>query len=165
MYADYAQVQGFLTFLIEAIAILGFGGCIAHSILKHHLKLSKIYQEVPMSQQPIISETSAPEVIAPEVTDTVETELPIVPVEETPIPVLEQVPVTEPTLAELLSGIDIDNLKIRSARKLASMLKIKQKVNGKDQPLSWLRAQIKKSLQDNPQLVPKAIEIVHKTAA
>jgi|GEM_PF-2798655 len=138
MYADYSQIQSLLTLLIEAIAILGFGGCVAHSVLKEHLELSKIYQEVP----------------SPQVTEVV---TPVPPVTETPTPV--EIPVVE-----IASELDIDNLKLRPARKLAAALKIKQKVNGKDQPLPWLRAQIKKALQDKPEMMSKAVEIVHTVA-
>src|SRR4028118_2302394 len=106
MYADYSQIQSLLTLLIEAIAILGFGSCIAHSVLKEHLELSKIYQEVP-SPQPQVTEV--PEVVTP-VT-------PVTPVEETPA--IVETPVVE-------QNLDIDNLKLRSARKLAAALKIKQ---------------------------------------
>jgi hypothetical protein len=139
MYADYSQIQSLLTLLIEAIAILGFGGCIVHSVLKEHLELSKIYQEVP----------------SPQVTEVVTPVTPVTPVEETPA--IVETPVVKQKL-------DIENLKLRPARKLAVALKIKQKVNGKDQPLPWLRAQIKKALQDKPELVEKAVEIVHRVA-
>ncbi len=47
-------------------------------------------------------------------------------------------PNQEPTLEELLQGIDIDTLQLRPARKICSRLGIQQKVNGKDAPLSWL---------------------------
>jgi hypothetical protein len=53
----------------------------------------------------------------------------------------------EPTLDELFSGIDIDKLQLRRARQIAKALGIAQKVNKKDQPISWLRAQIKAKLQ------------------
>lgn len=147
MYADYSQIQSLLTLLIEAIAILGFGGCIAHSVLKEHLELSKIYQEVP----------------SPQVTEVVPPVTPVTPVEETPVtPVVETPATVETPVVE--QKLDIENLKLRPARKLAAALKIKQKVNGKDQPLPWLRAQIKKALQDKPELVEKAVEIVQKAA-
>jgi len=131
MYADYSQFQDFLTLLIELIAILGFGGCIAHSMLKQHLEVSKIYQEVPRPQV---------------------TEIP----EQTPVTPIVEIPSIDSALPEL----DIDNLPLRPVRKIASMLKIKQKVNKKDQPVSWLRAQIKKALQDKPELLQKAVEII-----
>lgn len=54
------------------------------------------------------------------------------------------------TIVELLSGFDLDKLQLRPARKIAGKLGIQQKVNGKDQPLSWLRAQIKKRFSEKP---------------
>ena len=54
------------------------------------------------------------------------------------------------TIGELLSGVDLDKLQLRPARKIAGKLGIQQKVNGKDQPLSWLRAQIKKRFSEKP---------------
>ena len=52
-----------------------------------------------------------------------------------------------PQLDKLLLGIDIDKLKLRQARKIAKVLGIAQKVNGKDQKLEFLRSQIKLKLQ------------------
>jgi hypothetical protein len=65
-----------------------------------------------------------------------------------------------PTLEQLLLGIDLDNLQLRPARKIAGKLNIQQKVNGKDQPLGFLRAQIKKRLNEQPQEVAPIIEEV-----
>ncbi len=56
-----------------------------------------------------------------------------------------------PSLEELLDGIDLDKLPLRKARKIASRLGIKQKLNQRDKPLSWLRAQIKKRLTESSQ--------------
>lgn len=64
----------------------------------------------------------------------------------------------DPTLQQLLLGIDLDKLQLRPARKIAGRLNIQQKVNGKDQPLSFLRAQIKKRLSEQPQEVAPVIE-------
>jgi hypothetical protein len=55
-----------------------------------------------------------------------------------------------PTLEELLLGIDLDTMPLRPARKIAGKLGIAQKVNGKDAPLAWLRAQIKNRLSEKP---------------
>lgn len=57
---------------------------------------------------------------------------------------------TKPALDELLVGVDIETLKLRPARKIASALGVAQKVNRKDLPLEWLRAQIKKRLEQTP---------------
>jgi len=73
-----------------------------------------------------------------------------VPEEEQPALEPEQL-VFSPTWEELLDGIDLESLQLRPARKIAGKLRIAQKVNGKDQPLAWLRAQIKKRLQEKPE--------------
>ena len=61
--------------------------------------------------------------------------------------------IAESNLDELFSNIDIDKLPLQQARKIAKALGIAQKVNKKDQPISWLRAQIKAKLQQ-PQALP-----------
>lgn len=69
-----------------------------------------------------------------------------------PLLLLPQVTI-ESNLDELFSAIDIDKLTLRRARKIAKALGIAQKVNKKDQPIYWLRAQIKAKLQQ-PQALP-----------
>jgi hypothetical protein len=67
----------------------------------------------------------------------------------------------EPTLEELLLGIDLDTLQLRPARKICGRLGIQQKVNSKDAPLSWLRAQIKAKLSEKPtEAVPVIQEVL-----
>ena len=71
----------------------------------------------------------------------------------------------EPNLDELLSTINIDKLQLRQARKIAKALGIAQKVNKKDQPISWLRAQIKAKLQQPQELPTTAILAVRELLA
>ncbi len=52
-----------------------------------------------------------------------------------------------PKLEDLLLGISINKLKLRQARKIAKVLGIAQKVNGRDQKLVFLGSQIKSKLQ------------------
>ena len=59
----------------------------------------------------------------------------------------EKIMVVAPKLEDLLTGIDLDKLKIRQARKIAKVLGIAQKVNGRDQKLAFLVSQIKLKLQ------------------
>lgn len=76
------------------------------------------------------------------------------------------VPITaELTLNELFLNIDIDKLQLRLARKIAKELGIFQKVNGRDQKLSWLRAQIKAKLQHPQELPTTAILAVRDLLA
>ena len=75
-------------------------------------------------------------------------------------------PVTEvqqkPTIEELLEGIEIKRITLRKARKIASVLNIKQKVNGKSQPKAWLLKQIEKKLEVNPiEVAPIIVEKVN----
>jgi hypothetical protein len=66
------------------------------------------------------------------------------------------------SLSELLGDIDLERLQLRPARKIASKLGIAQKVNGKDQPLAWLRAQIKKRLLEKPEeAIPVIKEVLN----
>ena len=84
-----------------------------------------------------------------------------------PQPVVEETlesPNQEPTLKELLQGINIDTLQLRPARKICSRLGIQQKVNGKDAPLSWLRSQIKSRLSEKPTEVVPIIQEVLEAA-
>ena len=64
-----------------------------------------------------------------------------------------------------LAGVDLDTLQLRPARKIARALGIAQKVNGKDQPLSWLCSQIKNRLQQSQEVSPEAIEAVRELLA
>jgi len=73
-------------------------------------------------------------------------------------------PNQEPTLEELLLGIDLDTLQLRPARKICSRLGIQQKVNSKDAPLSWLRSQIKNRLSEKPTEVAPIIQEVLEAA-
>lgn len=73
--------------------------------------------------------------------------------------------VTEtPTVEELLDGVEVNRITLRKARKIASRLGIRQKVNKKDQPKAWLLAQIKKRLEEKPQETARAIVAVCKAA-
>ena len=67
----------------------------------------------------------------------------------------------KPTVEELLDGVEIDKITLRKARKIASALGIRQKVNGKDHRKAFLVAQIKKRLELNPiEVAPIIVEKV-----
>ena len=85
---------------------------------------------------------------------------------EDPARVVEEAPesLLEPTIEELLQDIDLDTLQLRPARKICGKLGIQQKVNGKDAPLSWLRAQIKGRLTEKPQETAPVIMSVLKAS-
>lgn len=71
---------------------------------------------------------------------------------------------TKPALDELLIGVDLETLKLRPARKIASALGLAQKVNRRDLPLEWLRAQIKKRLEQTPHETAQVIAEVLKAS-
>lgn len=64
-----------------------------------------------------------------------------------------------PQKEELLLGINMDKLKLRQARKIAKVLGIAQKVNGKDQKLDFLRSQIKLKLQQANSDIVQAVKL------
>lgn len=68
-------------------------------------------------------------------------------------------------LRELLMGVDIDNLQLRPARKLAKALDIAQKVNGRGQKLGFLRSQIKAKLQQLEALPAETVEVLREVLA
>ncbi|MCC0178753.1 hypothetical protein I4641_17420 [Waterburya agarophytonicola K14] len=63
----------------------------------------------------------------------------------------------KPTVEELLDGVEIDKITLRKARKIASALGIKQKVNNRDHKKAFLVAQIAKRLRANPEMVAPII--------
>ena len=65
--------------------------------------------------------------------------------------------VSNPELEDLLQAVDLDRLKLRQARKIAKVLGIAQKVNGRDQKLSFLVSQIRSKLQ---QAKAEIVEVV-----
>ncbi len=65
--------------------------------------------------------------------------------------------VIEPILKDLLLEISIDKLKLRQARKIAKVLGIAQKVNGRDQKLEFLISQIKSKLQQTKSEIVEAV--------
>lgn len=70
------------------------------------------------------------------------------------------------TVEELLDGVEVNKITLRKARKIASVLGIKQKVNKKDQPKAWLVAQIVKKLEANPvEVAPIIVKVVKAKVA
>lgn len=68
-------------------------------------------------------------------------------------------------LVNLLSDIDIDKLQLRPARKMAKALNIAQKINGRDQTLSFLRSQIKARLQQLETLPVETVKVLGEVLA
>ena len=70
--------------------------------------------------------------------------------------------ISNPELEDLLRGIDLDKLKLRQARKIAKVLGIAQKINGRDQKLDFLRSQIKVKLQQETLLNTEVRELIRE---
>ena len=75
------------------------------------------------------------------------------------LPPAKTINVSNPELEDLLQGLDLDRLKLRPARKIAKILGIAQKVNGRDQKLDFLSSQIKLKLQ---QTESETVQVVKK---
>ncbi len=75
------------------------------------------------------------------------------------LPPAKTIDVSNPDLKDLLRGVDLDKLKLRQARKIAKVLGIAQKVNGRDQKLDFLSSQIKIKLQ---QTESETVQVVKK---
>ena len=73
------------------------------------------------------------------------------------LPPAKTIDVFSPELEDLLRGVDLDKLKLRQARKIAKVLGIAQKVNGRDQKLAFLISQIKVKLQQAKAEIVEAV--------
>lgn len=139
----------FLTFLFNAIAL----SFITVATIDFFTGLVQLWQSCAIpAKQPDLrfhlkSETAS--------------EPPALPVE--PVPEPEQ-PAALPSL-EILQDIDIEHLQLRVARKIAKALGIAQKINGRDQPLSFLRAQIKARLQQPQEVPAEALQALRELAS
>ena len=75
------------------------------------------------------------------------------------LPPAKTINVSNPELEDLLQAVDLNKLKLRQARKIAKVLGIAQKVNGRDQKLAFLVSQIKLKLQ---QARAEIVEVVRQ---
>ena len=71
---------------------------------------------------------------------------------------------SSPITGTILEDIEVDKITLRTARKIAKALDIRQKIRGKDQPKKWLVAQIKKALEDEPMKVAPIIRSFDRAA-
>ncbi len=152
-------VQDFLTFLIEAL-VVGFFGIMVLDFLIEVKKLwlcSKAFVSTQSASVANTGEFQIPDpwmlpdpVIAPQPNLLVEPEIKLLLLLPQTKKIITQPPlsISESSLKDL-AGINLDTLQLRPARKMAKLLGISQKVNGRDQPLSWLRVQIKAKLQSS----------------
>ncbi|MBD2185811.1 hypothetical protein H6S82_05105 [Planktothrix sp. FACHB-1355] len=156
----YQELQDFLTFAIEAVAIIGYGGIFAHYIFigafakQLASPASETIPTVFTSQTEEQTET-----VSTDATNTTErstTNTTICTVETSSTN-------TNCTTLEVLELGQIEKLTLRQCRAVIRSLnatlpksdRIRLKINGKDAPTSWLRSQIKKHLEDRQQqLIP-----------
>lgn len=144
----YQELQDLLTFVIEAIAIIGYGGLLAHYIFtstsakqlaKSNLSVNQVKEETKLG----ITNTKN---LATEVGDTNNTRL----------PELQQ----------------IEKLTLRQCRAVIRSLnttlpksdRIRLKINGKDAPTAWLRLQIRKHLEHKQQQIVPIIEQISQAS-
>ena len=80
------------------------------------------------------------------------------------LPPAKTIDVSNPELENLIRGVDLDKLKLRQARKIAKVLGIAQKVNGKDQKLGFLVSQIKVKLQQKTLGQSTATKLVNEVS-
>lgn len=167
------SAQESLTFLFNAIAL----GFLAIATIDLSQEIVKLYKQVFIAPQKPTSSHSQPQAL-PQLPDPW-----LLPVEETTAPTdrcLQEQPKlilllapassggevqlgkacavqlsTTESVKELLGGINVDTLKLRPARKLAKLLGIAQKIDGKDQNLEFLKKQIKLKLQQERLLLPE----------
>jgi hypothetical protein len=169
----YAPIQHFLTLTIETVVIFGYGGLIVHYIAtlsaSKRMNLSeKREAEITSKFVPIVNEITS----FPPVAECVETQKPakqhltsLLPVKAEFAPNIQLD--TDPLN---LPFIQVDSLTLRQCRTVIRALnstlpksdRIRLKLNKKDAPTDWLKAQIKKQLENQPQQVSPIIEDVLK---
>ncbi len=167
--------QEFLTFLIDAIA-LSFLALLVTDFIAGLIEIArtsatssqqmltadeiaKIFDAEPEIEQILVPDLPDPWYL-PVNNEVREIAAPITLVPQIQVPLL-LLPSAEPVSLphqddELLHRIDFDKLQLRSARKIAKVLEIPQKVNGRDQKLSDLKFGIEMKLQQ-PHLLPQNI--------
>ena len=170
------STQELLTFLFNAIAL----GFLATAAMDFGTRAVTVYKQVSFSSSSPL--TSAQQPISESPLATIEQVLPQLPdpwllpspVEESVVlvklvqkeqkhlrllPQAKAIDVSNPELENLLRGVDLDKLKLRQARKVAKILGIAQKVNGRDQKLAFLISQIRSKLQ---QAKAEIVEVVRQ---
>lgn len=164
--------QQLLTFLFDAIA-LGFI-CIATIDLSR--EIIALYKQVFVAppQPPLTNPQPKPlsQLPDPWLLPTAEAIAPVELTQVQPKPILLLAPASSvddvelsanrATSKGLFGDIAVDTLKLREARKLAKLLGIAQKINGRDQTLAFLRSQIKVKLQ---QEISRGTEVVAQLRA
>jgi hypothetical protein len=154
----YQQLQDLLTFAIEMVAIIGYGGILAHYIINQVFsaqskgELADFFSTV--SQDTV---TLAGNIEITHIPDTANTEQ------------ILNLPYTLCTLPQLA---EVDQLTLRQCRAVIRSInstlpkneRIRLKLNNKDAPASVLREQIKNHLNNRLQQVEPALEEILKVS-
>ncbi|HEY9852086.1 MAG TPA: hypothetical protein V6D28_21610 [Leptolyngbyaceae cyanobacterium] len=159
----YQELQNLLTFAIEAVVIIGYGGIFAHYILTS--AFAKQLASPPSETIPNVSTNETGEQTKKETKDTTNktdrstTNTTICTVDTSSTN-------TNCTTLEVLELGQIEKLTLRQCRavirslntKLPKSDRIRLKINGKDAPTSWLRSQIRKHLEDKQDQIAPIID-------
>ncbi len=171
------STQELLTYLFNAIAL----GFTIIAVMDFTSRLIVLYKQV--SSAPSLSKTEPTQPLPIQPPLVVALPQPILPLPDPwllPLTMLVETPATVPVdkqpilrllppakesfvesslpvSEEILAAVDLSKLKLRQARKIAKVLGIAQKVNGRDQRLAFLISQIKFKLQ---QAKPEILQVV-----
>ncbi len=165
--------QELLTFLFNAIAL----GFLAIATMDFGTRAAMVYKQVSIASNSPLTSAQQPLIqLPPAAVPQALLQLPdpwMLPVKDEAniltktflreqkhlrlLPPAKAIDISQPELGDVLQGVDLNKLKLRQARKLAKVLGIAQKVNGRDQKLEFLRTQIKLKLQ---QAKSEIVEVV-----
>ncbi|MBD2186105.1 hypothetical protein H6S82_24660 [Planktothrix sp. FACHB-1355] len=159
----YQELQDLLTFAIEAVAIIGYGGIFAHYIFT--TAFAKKPASVSSETIPTVSTNETGQQTKTEKTDATDT----TDISSTKI-ATETLDTsstnTNCTTLDLPELGQIEKLTLRQCRAVIRSLnttlpksdRIRLKINGKDAPTSWLRSQIRKHLEDKQDQIAPIID-------
>lgn len=162
----YQQLQDLLTFAIEAVAIIGYGGIFAHYILTS----SFAKQPALVSSKTVPINTTSEHTKEDAVKTTDATNASSI---NTATEALDTSNINvDCTTLSLPESEQIEKLTLRQCRAVIRSLNstvpksasIRLKINGKDAPISWLQAQIRKHLEDRRLQAAPIIEQILKAS-
>lgn len=159
----YQELQDLLTFAIETVVIIGYGGIFAHYIFT--TAFAKKPASVSSETIPTVSTNETGEQTKTEKTDATDTTEKST--KDTAINATDTSSTnTNCTTFEVPELGEIEKLTLRQCRavirsfntKLPKSDRIRLKINGKDAPTSWLRSQIRKYLEDKQDQIAPIID-------
>ena len=171
----YQELQNLLTFAIEAVVIIGYGGIFAHYIFITTFAkqlVSASSETIPtLSTNETGEQTKTVSTDATNTTDRSTTNTTICTGDTSSTNIATETLHTSSTNTncttfDLPELGQIEKLTLRQCRAVIRSLnatlpkseRIRLKINGKDAPTSWLRSQIKKHLEDRQQQLTPSIQ-------